>query len=111
MLEKQHTAAWAELTAPGIRRAVVDVALESRTSGTGSELGVRGYKGASLFENGGAAVGDDVGYGPSRIFSPNETAALSRAASALPRPRGVASLLPRHRHDDRDDLRRRGPWR
>jgi hypothetical protein len=78
-LEKEHAAAWTELTALGLRRADVDVALEIGRAGLGLSWGFADTAAASLFTDGGAAVGDDVGYGPSRIFSPNETAALSHA--------------------------------
>ncbi len=78
-VEKEHAAAWVELTVRGVRRADVDVALEVGVASLALRWAFAETKAAALFDDGGVAVGDDVGYGPSRIFSPHETAALSDA--------------------------------
>jgi hypothetical protein len=70
-LEKQHAVVWVELIALGIRHADVDVALELGRAGLGLSWAFADTVAASLFHDGGIAVGDDVGYGLSRMFSPN----------------------------------------
>lgn len=79
-LEKEHAEVW---TALGVGRADVDVALEIGRAGLGLGWALAGAA-AGLFTDGGVAVGDDVGYGPPRIFSWTETASIADAVLKQP---------------------------
>jgi len=78
----EHAAVWETLTKDGVQRSDVDVALEVGRVGFGLGLAFARTK-VTIFEAG-EEVGDDVGYGPTRMFSPSETHALYAAMVALP---------------------------
>jgi hypothetical protein len=82
--ENEHASVWTELAAANVRRSDVDVAFEVGRAGLGLGWAFAGSR-ATLFDEGaGVPVGEDVGYGPSRLFTPAETKTIYDAMLSLP---------------------------
>jgi hypothetical protein len=75
--EAANTETWKTLTADGIERRDVDESLELHRAYLGLSWGWSATTTARLFfeDDGGLHVGDDVGYGPARLFSNSEISA------------------------------------
>jgi hypothetical protein len=77
----EHAATWKALIELGVQQRDVDVALEIGRAGLGLSWGLSDTA-ATFLSSGGAAVGDDVGLGPTRMFSASETHAIFQSLQA-----------------------------